>query len=452
MTRSPRGLLAALGVIGLVAGLATAGLRATAGSAREARAPTYYQQVKPILDARCSSCHMAGGIGPFSLRTYPQARTQRAAIAAAVRSRIMPPWHADPGYRAYLGNPSLSRAQISAIARWAAQGAPKGDPRAPGRPLPPIRGGLSREDVRLPLPAYLPRRKGSADDYHCFVLNWPQQPRYVTGFDIVPGRRRQVHHIIVYVASPADAATVDGWDARESGPGYGCYGGPGASGARQIRARLLAGWAPGGSGGDLPAGTGTLVEPGSRLIVQIHYNLEATTPRPDRSVVVLKLDDAVQKRGAFAPVVNLGWLISPQSFRLPAGSKRVVHSWTGDPRPALELLGSDLDLRNGFVMHSALLHMHRLGERARLTLLRSSGRSEVLLSISRWDFNWQRDYRFATPVRFENGDRLALRCEHDNSRANQPLRNGRRQPPRTVTWGEDSSDEMCIGFVYVSEP
>jgi mono/diheme cytochrome c family protein len=440
--------IAALIAVGALIAIVAGGLGAAAGSARETRAPTYFQHVKPILDGRCAGCHMTGGIAPFSLRTYAQARRNQTAMAAAVRNRVMPPWHADPGYRAYVGNPSLSRAQISAITRWGAQGAPKGNPAAPGRPLQPIRGGLSRADVRLPLPTYLPRRGASTDDYHCFVLPWSQPSRYVTGVDIAPGQRREVHHIIVYLASPQDAPTVDDWDARERGPGYNCYGGPAATGARQIRSTFLAGWAPGGAGGDLPAGTGTRVEHGSRLIVQIHYNLEATAPRPDRSVVVLKLDDVVDRRGAFAPVVNLGWLIAPQSFRIPAGSRRVPHSWTGDPRPALELLGTNLDLRNGFVVHSALLHMHRLGKRAQLTLVRASGRREVLLSISRWDFNWQRDYRFAAPVRFENGDRLSIRCEHDNSRANQP----RRAPPRTVYWGEDSSDEMCIGFVYVSEP
>jgi hypothetical protein len=117
----------------------------------------------------------------------------------------------------------------------------------------------------------------------------------------------------------------------------------------------------------------------------------------------------------------------------------VTHSWAGDPRPLLRLLGTDLDLRNGFVVHSVLLHMHQLGQRGQVALRRPSGRREVLLSISNWAFNWQRDYRLATPVRFANGDRLSIRCEHRN------------RSRRTVTWGEDSSDEMCIGFVYVSE-
>jgi hypothetical protein len=298
---------------------------------------------------------------------------------------------------------------------------------------------LTRTDVRLALPTYTPRRSTGRDDYRCFVLDWPDRSRYVTGFDVSPGERREVHHMIVYVASPADAATVDGWDARDPAPGYGCYGGPSATGARTIPVRLLAGWAPGSSGSDLPAGTGTLVDPGSRLIVQIHYNLGSTKPRPDRSVVALKVDDSVAKRGVYAAIVDIGWLISPQTFRIPAG-RRVTHSWTGDPRPLLRLLGSDLRLENGFVVHSVLLHMHRLGKRGRVALVRASGKREVLLSISDWEFNWQRDYRLAAPVRFNNGDRLTIRCEHRN------------RTRRTVTWGENSSDEMCIGFVYVSEP
>jgi hypothetical protein len=105
----------------------------------------------------------------------------------------------------------------------------------------------------------------------------------------------------------------------------------------------------------------------------------------------------------------------------------------------LQLLGSDVDLSQGFVIHSVLLHVHRLGQRGQVTLVRASGKRVVLLSIRRWEFNWQRDYRLAKPVRFMNGDRLSIRCEHRN------------RTRRAVTWGENSSDEMCIGFVYVSE-
>ena len=241
---------------------------------------------------------------------------------------------------------------------------------------------MTRTDVRLQLPTYTPSRRKGRDDYRCFVVAWPDRPQYVTGFDVVPGERREVHHMIVFVAQPRDAATVDAWDAGDPGAGYGCYGGPSATGSTDIAARFLAGWAPGSSGADLPEGTGQLVEAGSRLIVQIHYNLESTTPRPDHSVVELKVDDSVAKRAASAPVVNPGWLISPQSFRIPAG-KRVTHSWAGDPRPFLRFLSSDVDLSQGFTIHSVLLHMHRLGRRGQVAIVRASGKREVLLSISR---------------------------------------------------------------------
>jgi Copper type II ascorbate-dependent monooxygenase, C-terminal domain/Copper type II ascorbate-dependent monooxygenase, N-terminal domain len=432
-----RRVLAVL-LVGLA--LAAGALVAELGAEDKAasRGPTYFQQVKPVLDARCGNCHMAGGLAPFSLRTYGQARRNRTAIAAAVRTRLMPPWHADSGYRRYLGDPSLTKAQISTITRWAAAGAPRGDASSPGKSLPPVGGGLTRADVRLQLPTYTPRRSKGRDDYQCFVVAWPDRPRYVTGFDVVPGERREVHHMIVFVAQARDAARVDAWDAGDPDAGYDCYGGPSATGSTDIAARFLAGWAPGSSGADLPEGTGQLVEAGSRLIVQIHYNLESTAPRPDRSVVELKVDDSVAKRAASAPVVNPGWLISPQSFRIPAG-KRTTHTWTGDPRPFLRLLGSDVDLSQGFTIHSVLLHMHRLGQKTRLVLVRASGKRQVLLSISHWQFNWQRDYRLAKPVRFYNGDQLQIRCEHRN------------RTKRVVTWGENSADEMCIGFAYVSE-
>ena len=425
--------IAALIGLVLVAGILAAG----PGAEPKAGPPTYFQNVKPIIDGRCGNCHMAGGIAPFSLRTYGQARRNRTAIAAAVRTRLMPPWHAERKYRRYLWDPSLSKAQISAITRWAAAGGPKGDSASPGAPLPPVGPGLTRADVRLQLPTYRPKR-GKRDDYHCFVVAWPAESRYITGFDVTPGERREVHHMIVFGALPRDAATIDAWDAAEPGPGYSCYGGPSATGSTDIAARFLAGWAPGGSGADVPEGTGQLVEAGSRLIVQIHYNLQSTAPRPDHSVVELKVDDSVAKKAATAPVVNPGWLISPRSFRIPARSL-VKHSWAGDPRPFLRFLGSDVDLSQGFSIHSVLLHMHRLGQSGQVAILRASGKREVLLSIKNWQFNWQRDYRLAVPVRFNNGDRLEIRCTH---------RNGTK---RNVTWGENSSDEMCIGFVYVSE-
>jgi hypothetical protein len=435
--RAPILLLTAVaGAVGIVAigGHARATPAAT-GS------PTYFGDVKPILDARCAGCHMSGGIAPFALTSYAGARRHAGSLAQAVRARRMPPWHAQPGVRRYLHDPSLTGAQISTIVRWAERGAPRGNPARPGAPLAAIGAGLSRVDLRLTMPAaYTPRRAAGSDDYRCFVLDWtPAAPTYVTGADIAPGVRAQVHHIIVYLAPPAAAATVERWDAADRGPGYRCYGGPSASGEQGGQINFMTGWAPGSGGGDFPAGTGQRLQPGSRLVMQVHYNTEAARPRPDRSTVRLRLAGSVDRRAVYLPVVDLSWLVSRQTFRIPARATNVPHAFTGDFSPLVRYLGG-FDPSRGYVVHSAALHMHRLGRTARLDVVRASGEREGLLSIGRWDFDWQRDYRFADPVALAAGDRLSIRCTHAN-----PTR-------RAVTWGEDSADEMCIGFVYVSEP
>ena len=144
-------------------------------------------------------------------------------------------------------------------------------------------------------------------------------------------------------------------------------------------------------------------------------------------------------------------MLNPRTFAIPAGRKTVVHTYDADPRPVAKFLVPDLDLSHGFTIYTTLLHMHRLGAGGRVTLERAGGTSEVLLSIRRWDFHWQREYHLADPVVFEPGDALSISCRHDNSRANQlPIR-GRRAKPRLVTWGENTSDEMCIAFLYVTE-
>ena len=415
--------------------------------------PTYYGDVKPILDGRCTGCHFSGGIAPFPLQTYTQARRQRTLIAAAVRARHMPPWFADSRVRTYQYDSSLTSAQIATIARWAATGGREGNAARPGRALPRIVPPAIRIDQQLPMPqAYTPSRRNGRDDYRCFVLPWsPERTTFMTGFDVRPGASTQVHHIIVYLAHPRDQATLAHWERADATPGYSCYGGPSLTGDDQIGANFLAGWAPGSGGGVLPAGTGVELQPGSRLIMQVHYNLDGARPAPDRSTFELQLAESVERRGSYVPLVDPRWIISPQTMLIPAGRKRVVHAATLDPRLFLPFVGARIDTTRGFTIHSVAHHMHLLGRRGDVSLVRESGQRVPLLTIRDWHFHWQREYRLAKPEEFSPGDMLSIRCEHDNSAANQPVVNGRRAKPRATWWGEDSTDEMCIAFLYVVE-
>jgi hypothetical protein len=444
-----------IAVAAAVAGALAFALAGHGASGASSAKPTYYQHVKPILDGRCAGCHYSGGIAPFALTTYKQARKYRSVIAAAVARRTMPPWHAERGVRAYLYDPSLTAAQIRTIRSWVAARAPAGNPVKPAPALPSVAPQLSRVDLRLRMPAaYTPRHRLGGDDYRCFVLDWkPGETTHVTGVNVVPGRQAQVHHIILFLAPPSSAATVDGWETADSTPGYRCYGGPGPGGSSLHAVQFVAGWVPGSSGSNFPAGTGVKIERGSRLILQVHYNLDHvhTAPRPDRSTVELSLAPLVERRGIYIPLVRPEWVLFPRTFAIPAGRKNVVHTFTGDPREIAGFFAPDLDLSRGFTIHTTLLHMHRLGVSGRVALERAGGLRELLLSVRRWDFNWQREYRFAEAVTFDPGDRLSISCRHDNSRANQPQIHGRRGKPHLVTWGENSSDEMCIAFLYVTE-
>ena len=434
-------------VVAIAAGAGVASVwQPGASGAKSAGPPTYFRDVKPILDGRCAGCHRIGAIAPFSLTSYASASSHRLEIAGAVKSRLMPPWHAKAGVRAYVNDPTLTPKQIDAIVRWANAGAPRGNPATAKPALPSVTPTLSRVDLRVQLPqSYTP--KGwlpGGDDYHCFDIPWTASTtKYVTGFNAIPGVPTEVHHIIAFVAHPNDASMVDGWDAADPGPGYRCYGGASAVGAATIPVRFLSAWAPGSAGGDFPAGTGIDVAPGSRIILQVHYNLRhahlAGGPKPDRTALEFALADSVDRRAAMLPVVNFGWILSPSTFAIPAGAREVTHNWTGEMSLAARFFAPGLDLAKGLTIEGAILHMHGLGRTTRLDLVHADGKREALLAIPRWNFNWQRAYYLAEPARLDPGDRLSVSCTHTN-----PTK-------RIVTWGESTSDEMCIGFVYVAQ-
>ena len=186
--------------------------------------PTYHQDIAPILQGRCVSCHQEGGIGPFALDNYASAKSLAPIIAESVSSRRMPPWGAATGHREYLDDPSLSDAQIDAVRVWAESGAPEGDPASPAPALSKVGGGLSRTDLTLSMAeSYVPQL--FPDDYRCFVIDWPEQAlTHVTGFAAEPGNRQIVHHIAVFLVGP-DTPLGEGafdkladFDAHDDGP------------------------------------------------------------------------------------------------------------------------------------------------------------------------------------------------------------------------------------------
>lgn len=422
------------------------GLVACSGASPEpepaiASGPTYRADVKPIVDARCVPCHQAEGAAPFALTTYEQVKEARFAIAAAVESGEMPPWHAADDCADYVADRSLTEAQIETLVSFAEGEGVEGTEDAPPLDVGPS-FALSRVDLALtPSEPYLPRLE-AGDDYRCFVLDWPEAAAtHVTGLRVTPGDTGSVHHAIAFVASPAQAPAILALDAGEEGPGYTCYGGP------QAPASWLGVWVPGTGGADYPAGTGIEVEPGSKVILQVHYGAHGGEPVPDLTSLEVRLDAEVAKKAWIQPWLDPAWM-GEGGMVLPAGDADVSHAAAFDP-------GLFLTQGEPLVIYSLGLHMHQLGRSGRVWVERaassaSGGGTECLLEIPRWDFHWQGAYGLVEPRTIFPGDRLGIECHWDNSAANQPIFEGERQLPRNVEWGEGTLDEMCMAALYVT--
>ena len=399
---------------------------------------TYHRDVRPLLERHCVSCHQPGQIAPFSFMSYDEVWPLREAIALAASERTMPPWNPGQGCADYVGDPSLSKDEIDILQAWVDEDGPVGDEKdyaAPEVEEPP---GLSRVDVSLTLPEpYEPQLQ--PDDYRCFVMDWPyDEPNYITGFQVTPDNLEIVHHVITYAIEPGAAAYYDELDAADPGPGYTCFGGPGGGSNDWGNGRWLGAWAPGAHNTDFPEGTGLRMEPGTKVVVQVHYNSSAEAGGVDQSTVDYKVDDSIEREAYMMPWANPDWLSG--LMRIPAGEE-ATHVWRFDPTIALPFITDAVPGFQPIEIHSASHHMHLRGKVGRQAIERAGGDVECLLDIGDYDFNWQTRYRFSEPKILYPGDDLALQCTFHNTDGDSEL-----------NWGEGTEDEMCLGVYFITTP
>lgn len=369
---------------------------------------TYYKDVLPIVLNNCQQCHQEGGIGPVRLDNYADALENAQAIAEHVFDRTMPPWMPSPGCGSFRNERILTHDQIATIVGWYVDGAQPGDPAdAPPPTVAPL--GLQNPDLVRKLQTPYTPNDTLDDDYRCFVFD-PElvAARDLTAFEVVPGDRREVHHVLLYLVDFAAAQDLD-----KVGAGYSCFGGPGLQ-----ESTVVGGWVPGAGVVEFPTGTGIRLEPGKGVVMQIHYNLGNGV-----------FPDATEMRFRFSPtpVAKLAQIVSAKntSFAIPPGAE----NYSVSVERAMPTDG---------VLWGMAPHMHTRGKRA--LIQRESG--ECLIDIPKWDFHWQ-DFYFTdspTGIPLSKGDKLTFTCTWDNPTAN------------TVRWGESTSDEMCIAYFYVSQP
>jgi hypothetical protein len=465
---------------------------------------SYHADTKQIIDQKCVTCHQPDAIGPFPLTTFEEVTAFSSAVRSSVASGSMPPWMPSDECNTYLGNIDLTEDERTKLLEWLDGGAPEGDPADAPPPIEYDDAGSWEPDVFVQLPEpYTPQRE--PDDYRCQLVPWPaEETRYVTALRVIPDQKAMVHHVIVFVATPDQVEQYRAWDAAEEGPGYTCYGGPSSSSAGspmdnidvgalmaalrdlgltladlqagnltedQMAALMgalgispsmglansLGSWVPGNAELKNPPGTGIKVEPGSMLVVQMHYNTNTAAPAPDQSRVEIATVADVDRPAVGLAMLDLGWVtggrFGGEAMDIPAGAPSVSHSTSLAydsmfVRGAREQLGLAPDAP--LLLHTAIHHMHELGISQRTEVQHADGGDTCLLDIPAWDFNWQARYSFAEPVRLDPGDTLWMGCTWDNSAENQPVIDGEARVPADVSWGEGTSDEMCLASFYVT--
>lgn len=412
---------------------------------------TFERDIRPLLAHRCLGCHAEDGFAPLRLDTYELARDHATLALGAIESGLMPPWLPSDDCHPLAAERRVTDDEAALLADWIAADYPRGAPTA-GPPTEELRRFAPNESLRIS-DGYLPD-PALADDYHCFVIDRTfTEDTYVTASQVVPGSIA-VHHVLVYAIFPSQLAEVAARDAAHPGPGYPCFAQPVSTGFADQQAFMaylaggelpnfdfpdqLGAWVPGTLPRVLPDGLAYRVPAGSKLVVQIHYG--AAGRMPDSTS--LALTSTTRPPTSLLRTRPLAIL----DLDIPAGARDVTQTraFPYHAQEPLEIVG-------------VMAHMHLLGRAFRANVLPAANPEPpgeaCLLDIARWDFHWQESYLFPedAPVLMHPGGALELTCTYDNGPDDQtPDATGHRPPPRHVTWGEGTRDEMCL-FYYTSK-
>lgn len=411
--------------------------------AAKSEAVTFYQDVAPILNAHCVVCHRQGEVGPFALTTFKQAARWAADIKEYTGNRQMPPWPANGGV-AFRGERKLSAKEITTLAAWADAGAPEGDPKhAP--PAPDFGNGEWRygpPDLVLAPDADF-RLGGSGDDlFRVFVVPTNlTENKWIVGYDVKPGNPRVVHHTLHYFDTSGQGRGLQqGQQEKEKGkllldggPGYNASMGVGfmpSMGTKDAPTfGLVGGWAPGQLPQKIPPGAGWLLPKGSDFLIHTHYHRNGQFAT-DRTRVGLYF----AKGPVEQPWQTLAVNGMKADEKIPAGkADHVSRGW--------------VYLHADAVLHNVLPHMHLLGKTVKMTMTPPGGKPVVLVEIPAWDYRWQETYWFKEPIAVKAGTRIEIEAVFDNSAKNP---NNPTSPPRDVSVGDRTNDEMLFGFLGVT--
>lgn len=384
---------------------------------------TWNGGVGKLIYNNCSNCHHEGGIGPFSIASYDDAKDRAQSIKYHTQDRHMPPWKADPSYTKFVGERRLSDAEINLIATWVDNGTPLGTGVSPTPP--PIKTGsqLNRIDQSTTFPKYTVQL--STDDYRTFVMPTTHSSvKHVNAIEFIPSNASIVHHIILYHDPSSYSRNLDSLDP---GPGYASNG----TGAASPNAKLLGLWTPGAGIFYLPDNMGYELPVGTDLVLEVHYAPNSNA-KSDSTRVNIKYTSTTPVRviNMELPLYHFPPVLQQPSLIIPANTVKEFTQRTPSGNFDISVVG-------------IFPHMHLIGKSYTIFSTKSTDTTK-LIRIPDWDFHWQGFYTFQKLVKIPRQSILHGKATYDNTTANP---HNPSNPPITVSAGENTKDEMMVAFI-----
>jgi hypothetical protein len=394
---------------------------------------TFTKDVLPIMQKRCQNCHRPGEVAPMSFLTYNEVRPWAKAIREAVLTKKMPPWFADPHYGKFSNDRSLAKDEIDTLVSWVDGGVREGDPKDATAPVAWVDGwSIGKPDAVFEMPHDFDVPAAGTIEYQYIVIpSGFTKDTWVQAAEARPGNRKLVHHIIAFVRPPGskwlseakpgvpfvpEAKKDDEKKKKKNDDGDDSAATP----------ELLIGFAPGLVPMTLPPTQAKLVKAGSDFVFQMHYTATGKAGTDRSRIGVIFAKETPKERVFTSNATNSKFVIPP-----------------GDP--AFRVVSS-ITLQQSARLVDLMPHMHYRGKDFEYRAVYPTGEEQTLLSVPKYDFNWQLFYYLSEPIVLPKGTRIDCTAHFDNS----PNNKYNPDPKAEVRWGDQTWEEMMIGWFDVA--
>jgi len=393
--------------------------------------PTFHLDVAPIIYNNCTECHRVGELGPMPLTTYDEVAANGYYIEYVTQSGYMPPWTPDHNYTTFNGERFLTEEEKQTIVDWVGADMPEGDPSDnPGMPDFDIGLQLGSPDLVLTMSeAYLHGGDG-LEQYQVFVIpTGLTETEEILAVEIVPSNNAIAHHgLIGYTSNPSSISAASALDNADPAYGYESFGDYGVS----VEDRLFGGWVPGSQPLMFPQTIGKIMEPGSALLLQMHYG-PAYQDELDQTTINIYFADLPLEREVETYIVTPLNLSVP--FYIPANEVVSFHG--------------TVYVANDMSVISTIPHSHLVGKSWLVYATSPDNQDTIpMISIPNWDFHWQGVFTYPSLLHIPGGYTIHAIAEYDNTSSNTFNPNN---PPQPMWFGDFTTDEMYVLFFQFVE-